>query len=168
MVVRSQAQRGGIAERPVRLEVGERVIAAGLPAGAVELVQVWHAGPFAEQAVPARVGLEVARAVKPLVNVLVDAVVREVAGEVKAPVRRDELGGDMLPLVARGALDPVGRLLADRGDPRARLGAEHRSGIKPHGEPLTFVLANRGRRGVGPLRGRIVGEVVERAAQRLD
>ena len=75
----------------------------------------------------------------------------------------------MLPLVACGALHPVGRLLPHGGDPGARLAAaEQRSGVDPHGEPLAVVLAEGGRRGVGPLRRRIVGQVVERAAERLD
>ena len=169
MEIGAQAQRGDVAERPVRLQVPERVVPPGLPAGPVELVQIRDAGPLAGQAVPARVGPEVGLAVEPLVHVLVDAVVREVTRQIETPVRRDELGGDVLPLVARRALHPVGRLLADGGDPGARLAAaEQRSGVDPHGEPLPLVLAEGGRRGVGPFRRRIVRQVVEGAAQRLD
>ena len=168
MVVGAGAQVAELAERPVGLEVGERVGAPGLPAGPVELVEVGHPGPVADQAVPARVRPKVGLAVDPLVGILVDIVVREVAGEIEAPARRNHLGGDVLPFVPRRALHPVGRLLPDRGDPGARLTAEQRSGVDPHREPLAVVLAERGRRGVGPLRRRIVRPVVEGAAQRLD
>ena len=117
-----------------------------------------NAGPLAGQAVPPRVGPEVGLAVEPLVHILVDAVVRKVARQIETSVRRDELGGDVLPLVACGALHPVGRLLPDGGDPGARLAAaEQRSSVDPHGESLAFSLAER-----------IVRQVVERAAQRLD
>ena len=115
-----------------------------------------------------RVRPEVGITIEPLVGVLVDAVVREVARKVKASVRRRELGGDVLPFVPCRALYPIGRLLVDRGDPGVRLAAEQRSGVEAHVEPLAFVFADGRRRSVGPLGCRIVCQVVEGAAQCLD
>ena len=168
MEIAGQAQRELLAERPVGLQVTEGVAAPGLPAAAVELVQVRHAGPFADQAVPARVGPEVALAVEPLVDVLVDVVVRDVAREIDAAIGRDQLHRDVLARVQRGALHPVRRFLAGRREPGAGVAAEDRPGVNAHEEALTLVLAQRHGRRVRPLVRRIVGQVVERAAKRLD
>ena len=168
MMVHARAQGDQLAEGPIGLEVGKRVLAPGLPAGAVELVQVGHAGPVADQPVPARVGPEVRLAVEPLVDILVDVVVRDVAGEIERSLRKHELGGEVLALVPCGALHPVGRLLPDRGDPGPRRAAEHRSGLDPCGEALALVLADRDGRCVAPLRRRVGCQEIERAPQRLD
>ena len=118
MAVHARAEGKQLADGPVGPEIGECVLAPRLPAGPVELVQVGHARPVADQAVPARVGPEVRVAVESLIDVLVDVVVGEVACQVDGAVQRHDLGSEVLPLVPRRALHPVGRLLPDRGRPR--------------------------------------------------
>ncbi len=83
-------------------------------------------------------------------------------------MRRHDLGGDVLPLIPRRALHPVGRLLPNRRDPGPRPAVEHRSRLDPGRKALAFVLTDRDRRGIAPLRRRRVREEIEGAAQRLD
>ena len=81
---------------------------------------------------------------------------------------RNELHREVLARVQCGALHPVGRFLAGRREPGAGVAPEDRPGVDPHEEALALVLAQRHGRRVGPLLRRVVRQVVERAAQRLD
>ena len=64
-------------------------------------------------------------------DILVDAVLGDVAGEAEGAVGGHDLGGEVLPLVPRRTLHPVGRLPPDRRDPGPCAASERRSGPPP-------------------------------------
>ena len=110
MVVGPRAQPRDVAERPVGLQIPERVLAVRPPPAPVEMAEVRLARPDAEEPVPAGgTRLEIGRGAEPLVVVLLYVIVGRVGAQVEPPMRGGQLGGHVVALVVPGALHPVSR-----------------------------------------------------------